>query len=105
MEDCAGLIAQLQEVDPGVKIYVNSIIPSLESEYDRAPNWMAIPAWNEYIKNYCEEHEIGYIDITELANQHRDLYIDDGVHMQEEFYPYWGAVLAAQIASDMSVQH
>ena len=45
------------------------------------------------------------IDITELANQHRDLYIDDGVHMQEEFYPYWGAVLAAQIASDMSVQH
>lgn len=105
MEDFAGLIAQLQEVDPGVKIYVNSIIPSLESEYDRAPNWMAIPAWNEYIKSYCEEHEIGYIDITELANQHRDLYIDDGVHMQEEFYPYWGAVLAAQIASDMSVQH
>ena len=105
MADFAELIAQLQEVDPGVKIYVNSIIPCLESEYDRAPNWMAIPSWNEYIKNYCEEHDIGYIDITDLANEHRDLYIDDGVHLVEEFYPYWGAVLAARIASDMSVQH
>lgn len=105
MEDFAGLIQDLRDVDPGVMIYVNSIIPSLESEYDRAPNWMAIPSWNEYIKSYCEEHEIGYIDVTELANEHRDLYIDDGVHLVEEFYPYWGALMAAQIASDMSVKH
>lgn len=103
MADFADLIAQLQEVDPGVRIYVNSIIPCLESEYDRAPNWMAIPSWNEYIKNYCAEHGIGYIDVTELADAHRDLYIDDGVHLVEDFYPYWGAQIAAQIASDMSI--
>ncbi|MBR2696220.1 MAG: SGNH/GDSL hydrolase family protein [Parasporobacterium sp.] len=103
MNDFAGLIEDLREVDPGVKIYVNSILPCLESEYERAPNWMVIPEWNEYIKNYCEEHEIGYIDATEICNQHRDLYIDDGVHLVEEFYPYWGALIAATIASDMSV--
>ena len=102
MNDFAGLIEDLEEADPGVKIYVNSIIPCLESEYERAPNWMVIPEWNAYIKNYCEEHEIGYIDATALCDAHRDLYIDDGVHLVEEFYPYWGALIAAQIASDMS---
>lgn len=104
MKDFAGLIEDLREADPGVKIYVNSILPCLESEYDRAPNWMAIPDWNEYIKNYCEEHDIGYIDATQLCKEHEDLYIDDGVHLQEEFYPYWGALIAAQIASDMSAE-
>lgn len=103
MNDFAGLIEELKQADPGVRIYVNSILPCLESEYERAPNWMVIPEWNAYIKNYCEEHEIGYIDATEICNQHRDLYIDDGVHLVEEFYPYWGALIAAQIASDMSV--
>lgn len=102
MNDFADLIKDLERVDPGVKIYVNSILPCLESEYERAPNWMVIPEWNAYIKNYCEEHGIGYIDATELCNQHRDLYIDDGVHLVDEFYPYWGALIAAQIASDMS---
>ncbi len=102
MNDFAGLIEDLRRVDPGVRIYVNSILPCLESEYERAPNWMVIPEWNAYIKNYCEEHDIGYIDATEICNAHRDLYIDDGVHLVEEFYPYWGALIAAQIASDMS---
>lgn len=102
MNDFAELIEKLKEVDPGVNIYVNSILPCLESEYERAPNWMVIPEWNAYIKNYCEEHGIGYIDSTELCNAHRDLYIDDGVHLVEEFYPYWGAQIAAQIASDRS---
>lgn len=102
MNDFAALIEQLKEADLGVRIYVNSILPCLESEYERAPNWMVIPEWNAYIKNYCEEHGIGYIDATEICNQHRDLYIDDGVHLVEEFYPYWGALIAAQIASDLS---
>ena len=102
MQDFAGLIEDLRERDPGVIIYVNSIIPCLESEYDRAPNWMAIPEWNKYIKNYCEEHGIGYIDVTQICKEHEDLYIDDGVHLQEEFYPYWGSLLASQIASDLS---
>lgn len=104
MRDFAGLIDDLKEAAPGVTVYVNSILPCLESEYDRAPNWMAIPAWNAYIKAYCEEHDIGYIDVTELCNQHRDLYIEDGVHMQEEFYPYWGAQIAAQIVSDLAAK-
>lgn len=102
MKDFAGLIDDLREADPGVIIYVNSILPCLESEYDRAPNWMAIPEWNKYIKNYCEEHGIGYIDATQICKEHEDLYIDDGVHMQEEFYPYWGSLIASQIASDLS---
>lgn len=104
MNDFAKMIDELREADPGVMIYVNSILPCLESEYERAPNWMVIPEWNEYIKNYCAEHGIGYIDATQVCNEHRDLYIDDGVHLVEEFYPYWGALIAAQIASDLSAQ-
>ena len=67
MEDFAGLIKDLEEAVPGVTVYVNSIVPCLESEYERARNWMAIPAWNAYIKNYCAEHGIRYIDVTDLA--------------------------------------
>ncbi len=103
-KDFADMIDDLKKADPGVKVYVNSILPCLESEYDRAPNWMVIPDWNKYIKKYCKEHDIGYIDATEVCNQHRDLYISDGVHFESDFYPYWGAVIAATIVSDYSME-
>lgn len=104
MKDFAGLIEELRQADPGVRIYVNSILPARATEYGRAPNWMVIPEWNAYIKNYCEEHGIGYIDVSDVVAAHEDLYIDDGAHFQEEFYPYWGAVMAATIASDLAVR-
>ncbi len=103
MSDFEGLIGDLRAAAPGAYIFVNSIIPSLESEYDRAPNWMAIPEWNAYIQAYCESHDIGYIDVTPVAAAHRDMYIDDGVHLAEEFYPYWGSAIAARIVSEVDI--
>lgn len=89
-EDLASFVYALRELIPGVDVYVNSIPPSLPSEYERGPAWALIPEWNEYIKNYCSEHDIHYVDISDLCNAHTEMYDVDGVHFFSEFYPLWG---------------
>ena len=89
-EDLANFVYTLRELIPGVDVYVNSIPPSLPSEYERGPAWALIPEWNEYIRNYCSEHDIHYVDISDLCNAHPELYDVDGVHFFSEFYPMWG---------------
>lgn len=38
-----------------------------------------------------------YVDITQLCEEHTDLYQDDGVHLLGGFYPLWGTELIAEV--------
>ena len=89
-EDLANFVYALRELIPGVDVYVNSIPQCLPSEYERGPAWALIPEWNEYIKDYCKEHDIHYVDISDLCDAHPEMYDIDGVHFYPEFYPLWG---------------
>ena len=96
-EDLANFVYKLRELVPGVDVYVNSIPPSLPSEYERGPAWALIPEWNEYIKAYCKEHDIHYVDISDLCNAHPEMYDIDGVHFINSFYPLWGMRIVTTI--------
>lgn len=39
----------------------------------------------------CEGTDYIYIDNTDIAEAHKDLYDQDGVHFYWEFYPYWAS--------------
>lgn len=97
MSDLEGFINEIRELVPGVDVYVNSIPPCLPSEYERSPVWSWIPDWNVYIKNYCAEHDIHYVDISDLCNSHPELYDIDGVHFLDDFYPLWGMRIVTTI--------
>ncbi|MDO4337197.1 MAG: GDSL-type esterase/lipase family protein [Eubacteriales bacterium] len=74
----------------GAVVYVNSIIPLAGEEYAQAVQWLDIPDWNVQIKQHCEEKGIAYLDLNGTVEEHKDLYDPDGIHLQKEFYPYWG---------------
>ena len=99
-EDLADFVSALRELIPGVDVYVNSIPMSLPSEYERGPAWALIPEWNEYIKNYCMEHDIHYVDISDLILEHPEMYDIDGVHFINSFYPLWGMRILTTIVEN-----
>ena len=37
----------------------------------------------------CLEHGYVYIDNDGIVAAHQELYEDDGIHFQREFYRYW----------------
>ena len=41
------------------------------------------------------------MDITQLCEEHTDLYQDDGVHLLGGFYPLWGTELIAEVYDDV----
>ncbi len=97
MNDFQGFIDKLKEISPNTKIYVNSIPPSLASEYERAPSWALSYSWNDYNEAYCKEHGINYINVTKICNEHEDLYRSDGVHFMPDFYPLWARTILKEI--------
>ena len=97
MTDLHNFVNQLKEISPTTTVYINSIPPSLPSEYDRAPNWALAYPWNEYNEAYCKEHGLNYINITSLCDAHQDLYRGDGVHFQPAFYPLWARTILKEV--------
>ena len=52
------------------------------------------------IKAYCEENGYPYIDNTQIVEEHSDLYDEDGIHLQEDFYEYWAVNMLAEVMAD-----
>lgn len=97
MKDLHGFVNELKAISPNTKIFINSIPPSLASEYERAPNWALAYPWNEYNEAYCKEHGLNYINTTAICDAHQDLYRGDGVHFKPEFYPIWARTILKAI--------
>ncbi len=74
---------------PEAVVCLNSILPAQEAALERGPIWKRIPEYSEAIRKACEKEGICYIDNFDLAEEHKDLYADDGVHMSSDFYPLW----------------
>lgn len=91
---------QLRQTVPNAKIYFNSILPANEVGLMISPGFSIIPRRNQAIKEFCEREGYGYIDVEPVANAHPELYIGDGVHFYDSFYPLWGSTILEQIISD-----
>ena len=94
-------LALLKEHLPNATVYVCSIIPALELAFKRGPAWREIPDYNDAVRAFCEENGTPYVDITQLCEEHTDLYQDDGVHLLGGFYPLWGTELIAEVYDDV----
>lgn len=98
--DLENYINDIKAKVPNVKIYINCIVPCTDAVYQEFPGYGEIPAWNEYLKNFCEQKGYGFIDISDLCAEHSDMYREDGMHLISEFYPYWGARIVEEVLAD-----
>lgn len=96
-------LAQLQNTLPNARFFVVSILPTLPSTYTDTPNFQNIDAYNTALKAMCDANGYVFIDCTDIANQHQDLYEGDGIHVAAAFYPYWGADMLLGIYQDPTV--
>ena len=85
---------------PDAQVFVNSIFPAQDPAFEQSEEWRKIPEYNEVIKAYCEENGYPYIDNTQIVEEHSDLYDEDGIHLQEDFYEYWAVNMLAEVMAD-----
>ncbi len=98
MNEYAQIVQKLQSELPDTAIYINSIIPVTEQAFSQGPKWQEIPDWNSYMKQYCAENNIHFIDVSDTVEQHNDLHDPgDGIHMQSAFYPYWAMDIVLEV--------
>lgn len=86
------VIEKIQAALPGAQIYVNSILPASESAIARQPAFGDVPAYNDRLKEICEEKDLVFIDNTSLVKE--DYYAKDGIHVSPDYYPEWVAHMA-----------
>ncbi len=89
--DLAEQLERIEEALPGVEIYVNSFMKVQEEGQYEGGHWADMDDWNVATRQMCEEHGYAFIDNDRITEEHRDLYIYDGVHFEPEFYDYWAA--------------
>jgi len=90
------ILQQLQSSLPNAKIYVSSILPAQETAIENKDEIYAeIPDYSNAVKKMVEKDGYGWVDMDEIAEKHADLYDVDGIHLQRDFYPYWGSAMIA----------
>lgn len=95
--------AYVEEMDllaaelPNSTVYINSILPAVGVGLEADPNYPRIGEYNEGLKALCEEKGYHFIDNTEMAEEHADLYQEDGLHVETEFYKYWAANMLTEV--------
>lgn len=48
-----------------------------------------IPAWNAALAQTCGEHDVIFVDNSQISKDHENLWEPDGIHVKKPFYPYW----------------
>lgn len=87
----------LTKAFPDSIIYVNSILPAIGSGLESDPVFENIDEYNEGLRALCAEKGYPFIDNTSISEEHEDLYQEDGLHIQKEFYKYWAANMLAEV--------
>lgn len=94
-EDYRELVGMLQSDFPRTKLIFISIKPSKQ----RWEKWPIMAAANRMVKEYAEEQpNLGYADLAmpllDDTGVPKDVFIDDGLHLNERGYQLWQIALA-----------
>lgn len=87
LEYYAKLIETIQAELPETKITLLSVTPVTEEVANKEPRYGTIPEYNERLKALAAEKQVEYVDLSPLVAEHQELYDEDGIHFQAEFYP------------------
>lgn len=94
------MLALLHKKLPDATVFVNSTIPAIDPAFKQSEKWRDIPDWNKDVKTHCEEEKIPYIDVSDVMEEHKDLYDIDGIHVKKEFYPYWAIAIITEVTEN-----
>ncbi|WP_077533505.1 GDSL-type esterase/lipase family protein [Massiliimalia massiliensis] len=87
-------VSSLQDQLPDARIYIMSIMPIQDPALSKNQNFKHYGEFNKALKSMCDEMGLTFIDCTDLAEKHIDLYEPDGIHVKSTFYPYWFKTVA-----------
>lgn len=96
-KQCAEIIELLNNEIPQCEVYLNSILPTSEEKMESDPVYSSITKYNDSMKQMCEEKGYNFVDNTEMAQSHLDLYEIDGLHLESDFYKYWAMNMLLEV--------
>lgn len=82
-------ILEIREEYPNLPIYINGILPILPEAVEEKAELGQVDAFNESLKQMCEELEITFIDSSDLLEGKEEWYQKDAIHLKSQFYPLW----------------
>ena len=91
------VIEQYKAVLPDAKIFIASIAGVTDRAISGSPALAQIPAYNQAIRDLCEEKGYFYIECETLLTEHEDLYAPDGEHFNRDLYDYWGQLMIREV--------
>lgn len=93
------MLDKVRELLPDALLVVSSTLPVTQEALRRSPAWKRIVSFNECVCAACPAHGAVFVDNDALAAYHMDsMWSSDGVHLKEEFYPYWANNLMAGLS-------
>ena len=97
-EDYRVLVGMVQSDFPGTELIFISIKPSKL----RWNKWPIMVKANRMVKEYADEHpNLGYADLAtpllDDTGELRDVFVDDGLHLNEYGYYLWQQALAPYV--------
>ena len=84
---------------PNATVYTNSILPARDPAFEQSQKWYEIPDYSAAVGKMCEENGYIFVNNDQIAQEHADLWDEDGIHLQKEFYPYWAANMMLSVYS------
>jgi lysophospholipase L1-like esterase len=95
LADLKSLIFKVRRALPKTKIIIISIKPSI----DRWKFWPQMVETNSYIEDYCKyKRNIYFVDISKVmldssGQPRKDIYMADGLHINETGYKLWTSLV------------
>lgn len=89
VEEIMQIIADLRERLPEATIVVSSILPAQDPAFELSSKWRRIPEFSAAVGKACEEAGVIFVDNDAISAEHADWWQPDGIHVRQEFYPYW----------------
>lgn len=82
-------IQQLHTLLPEMTIIISSILIARDPAFEQASAWYNIPEYSSAVEVMCGEVDCFFVNNDEITELYAQLWDSDGIHLNEEFYPYW----------------
>ena len=90
---CDNILAQR----PDMNIYICSMLPVSDDVASYREDLAKTGEYDQALQQICAENGFNYIDLNWMVKQ--ELYIEDGLHFDYDFYQIWIQYIASKLAS------
>ncbi|MCF0228443.1 MAG: SGNH/GDSL hydrolase family protein [Parasporobacterium sp.] len=94
INDYTEIITRLQNSVPQAEIFIQGILPA-SYEYMAANDcYLYRDEYREKMAVMCDELGVNYYEADFILEEHPDIFADDGLHPNWQFYPLWLTYMA-----------